>query len=106
VLVSTNVVNDGDQAGSYNVVLKINGQVEQHKLVTVGPRMASPISFTVIKSEPGTYDVSIDNEHTSFVVMSRETSSKAGPIVAIFGVIIMLVFVMVVLLARRRFANL
>ena len=105
VVISTNVVNDGDQAGSYNVVLKINGQVEQQKMVTVGPRLSSPINFTVFKSEPGTYDVSIDKEHTSFMVTSQGTSSKSGPIIAVIGVIIMLLFVTVVLLVRRRFAD-
>jgi len=102
VVVSTNVVNEGDQAGTYNVVLKINGKVEQQKMVTVGPRLASPVNFTVVKSEPGTYVVSIDNEQTNFVVISQETSRNAGPVIAIFGVIIMLMFVTVLLLIRRR----
>jgi uncharacterized repeat protein (TIGR01451 family) len=103
VVISTNVVNDGDLAGTYNVVLKINGQVEQQKMVTVGPRMANPINFTVVKSEPGTYNVSIDNEKTTFTVISQDISRKAGPVIAIFGVLITLMFIVVLLLVRRRF---
>jgi hypothetical protein len=38
VTVLTNVVNTGDEAGSYNVVLKINGQMEQSRMVSVGPQ--------------------------------------------------------------------
>jgi uncharacterized repeat protein (TIGR01451 family) len=104
VVISTNVVNEGDQPGTYNVVLKINGEVEQQQAVTVGPRLASPVKFTVVKNEPGTYNVQIDEERTSFVVIPWETSRNAGPIIAIFGVIITLMFVTVLLLVRRRFA--
>ncbi|OGN92506.1 MAG: hypothetical protein A2Z75_08970 [Chloroflexi bacterium RBG_13_50_10] len=102
VVVSTNVVNDGDEEGTYNVVLKINGEVEQQKMVTVGPRMASPVNFTVVKSEPGTYNVSIDNEQTSFIVVPNEASRNGGPIIAIVSFIVMLLVVMVLLLIRRR----
>jgi uncharacterized repeat protein (TIGR01451 family) len=103
VVISTNVVNDGAQAGTYNVVLKINGQVEQQKTVSVGPKMASPINFTVVKSEPGTYDVSIDNERTSFTVLPYDNSRRAGTVIVIFGVLIMLMFIVILLLVRRRF---
>jgi uncharacterized repeat protein (TIGR01451 family) len=103
VVISTNVINNGYETGAYNVVLKINGNVEQQKVVTVEPSMASPINFTVVKSEPGTYEVSIDNERTSFTVISQETSQKAGPVIAIFGVLITLMFAVVLLLVRRRF---
>ncbi len=103
MVISTNVVNNGYETGAYNVVLKINGNVEQQKVVTVDPQMASPINFTVVKSEPGTYEVSIDNEQTSFTVISQETSRMAGPVIAIFGVLITLMFVVILLLVRRRF---
>ncbi len=103
VVISTNVVNDGDEAGNYNVVLKINGQVEQQQMVSVGPRMANPITFTVVRSEPGTYRVSIDNDETSFVVAAPDASRNAGVVVAVFGIIIMLMFITVLLLIRRHF---
>jgi hypothetical protein len=106
VVISTNVINEGDQAGNYNVVLKINGKVEQQKMVSVGPRVSSPINFTVTKSDPGTYNVSIDNDHTTFVIMGPEshvnTGPNAGPVVAIIGGIILAMFITVLLLIRRR----
>ena len=105
-VIATNVINNGDTTGAYNVVLKINGKIEQQKLVTVGPRMASPISFTVVKTEPGTYNVSIDNDNISFIVDAQQqaTNKNAGPVIAIFGLLLSLLFVVVLLLARRRFS--
>lgn len=105
VVISTNVANDGGTIGTYNVMLKINGRVEQHQMVTVEPRAASPVYFTVVKYEPGIYNVSIDNDRTSFTVISQGTSRNAGPtiaILAIFGMVITLMFVTVLLLVRSR----
>jgi hypothetical protein len=87
VTVSTNVVNTGDQSGNLNIALKINGQVEQTKMVAVGPQTSQPIKFTVTKSEPGTYSVDIGGQTGSFII--PDTSSKSTPVNS--GMIIFLV---------------
>ena len=75
VAISTNVVNDGGTSGSYWVTLKINGQVEQTKAVSVGPDVAHPVTFTVYKSQLGTYDVDIGGQRGSFTIISVATTT-------------------------------
>ena len=106
VTITTNVVNTGDQAGSYNVALKINGQVEQTKMVAVGPQASQPVKFTVTKAQPGTYAVDIVDQKGSFMVMGEKSGSgTAGSnmgliiVLAVMGVLV--VTTLVVLLTRR-----
>jgi len=51
VTITTNVVNEGDITGITKVALKINGQVDQTKLVTVSPGVSGPVTFTVTRAE-------------------------------------------------------
>ncbi len=105
VTIITNVVNTGDEAGSLNVALKINGKVEQTKLVSIGPQATQPVKFTITRSEPGTYTIDVGGQRGSFTIndtgshaTSRGTSGTT--IAIIFGALV-LVSVLVVLLARR-----
>ena len=86
VTISANVVNRGGQTGSTRVALKINGQVEETKLVTVGPGGSRPVKFTVTKAEPGTYTVIMGSQRASFLV----TEGTAGGISTDGGVIVMI----------------
>jgi len=104
VTISTNVVNTGDQGGNMNVALKINGQVEQTKTVSVGPQASQPIKFTVTKAQPGKYSVDIGGQTGSFIIPdSRVTQSapSAGLIALIIIGIFVLATVMVLVLSRR-----
>jgi hypothetical protein len=105
VTISTNVVNTGDQGGNLNVTLKINGQVEETRMVSVGPQASQPIKFTVAKAQPGTYAIDIGGQTGSFTIPASQ-SHKGAP--ANTGMIILLVLaalviaaVMVLLLSRR-----
>jgi hypothetical protein len=75
VTISTNVVNTGDQGGNLNIALKINGQVEQTKMVAVGPKASQPVKFTVTRTEPGTYEVDILNQNDSFTVLGKNSAA-------------------------------
>jgi hypothetical protein len=107
VTITANVVNTGDQTGSLNVVLKINGNVEQTKLVSVGPQGTQPVKFTVTKAQPGTYAVDIGGQQGSFTILgavgSRGTSSSDRMIGILFiiGVLVLAAAVVVWLLIRR-----
>jgi hypothetical protein len=106
VTIMTNVVNTGDEAGSYNVALKINGQVEQTRMVSVGPQATQPVKFTVIKAQPGTYKVDIVDQKGSFTILgdsgSRNTASSKTGVLIVLGLLgILLVAYLVVLLLRR-----
>lgn len=102
VTISTNVVNIGDQAGNYNVVLKINGQTEESRMVSVGPLTSQPVKFTVARSQPGTYTVDVGIQQGSFIVLGNEKSGGTpvnGGLIAIlvFGAVAVIVVFMIAL---------
>jgi Right handed beta helix region len=105
VTISTNVVNTGDQGGNLNVTLKINGQVEATRMVSVGPQASQPIKFTVARAQPGTYSIDIGGQTGSFTIPDSH-GNKGAP--ANTGIIIFLVLavlaiaVVTVLLLNRH----
>jgi predicted outer membrane repeat protein len=105
VTITTNVVNTGDEAGNMSVALKINGMVEQTRMVSVGPQGTQPVKFTISKDQPGTYTVDIFGEQGSFTVLGDDSTAGApvnGGLIAllIMGALI-LATVLVLLLARK-----
>ncbi|HEX7365125.1 MAG TPA: hypothetical protein VF366_08170 [Dehalococcoidia bacterium] len=105
VTISTNVVNSGDDTGNYSVVLKINGQVEQSKMVSVGPGGVYPVKFTITKSEPGQYVATIDGHKVDFVVLGDKTSrpsANSGPIILVVTGILVFAIAVVLMLSFRR----
>ncbi|MFC2049829.1 SBBP repeat-containing protein [Chloroflexota bacterium] len=107
VTITTNVVNTGDEAGNYNVVLKINGQVEQTRMVGVGPQGTQPVKFTVAKSQPGTYTVDIAGQKGSFTIIgagSNTGTHQNGGLIAIFivGILVIVISALLILDFHRR----
>ncbi len=103
--ITGNVVNTGDQAGNYNLALKINGTVEQTRMVSVGPRATQPIKFTVTKSKPGTYTVDIGSQRDSFTVLGNKpgqssTSNNNVTILMAMG-FLAIVAITIFLISRR-----
>jgi hypothetical protein len=109
VTISTNVVNTGGEAGNLNVALKINGQVEQTKMVSVGPHGAQPVKFTVTRTQPGTYTVDIGGQKGSFTILGAGTTAPApvseGLIAILIVVALIIAIIAVLLLTFRRFAR-
>lgn len=106
VTITINVVNSGDEAGNYTVVLKINGQVEQTKTVSVGRRGTQPVKFTVTRAQPGTYAIDIGGQTGSFTIIGAGGSAGAplnGGLIAglIIGVVIVVTAVVLILKFRR-----
>jgi hypothetical protein len=105
VTISTNVVNTGDQGGNLNVTLKINGQVEEARMVSVGPQASQPIKFIVAKSQPGTYAIDIGGQQGSFTI-NGAGSTTGKPInsgmIAIIVICGLVLTTFVVLIAFRR----
>jgi outer membrane protein assembly factor BamB len=105
VSISTNVVNTGDDAGNLNIALKINGQVEQTKTVSVGPQGTQPVKFTVTKTEPGTYAVDVGGQKGSFIVLGNGSTAHASVNAGLIVILLMGILILatvVVLLATRR----
>jgi len=107
VTISTNVVNSGDESGSYTVDLKINGQVEQTKMVSVGPQGTQPVKFTITKAQPGTYTVNIGDQKSSFTVTDAGSRPSAGMgegfLIAVAAAVIVILVGLLIIVARRRF---
>ncbi len=68
VTISVECSNEGSISGSHTVTLKIDGEVEDEKTVTVAPNESTTISFDAPTSEKGTYNVEIDGLTGSYEV--------------------------------------
>jgi hypothetical protein len=106
VTITTNAVNTGDEAGNINVTLKINGQLEQSRMVSVGPHGTQPVKFTVTKAQPGTYNVDILGKSGSFTILGAGGAGGTGGSKNIGLIVLVLIGILVVasvvvLLVRR-----
>jgi len=106
VTITANVVNTGGEAGELNVALKINGQMEQNRMVSVDPQGIQTVEFTVNKAQPGTYNVDILGKNGSFTILNAGSSASSSsentsliPLL-IIGMLV-LVTVLVLVLYRR-----
>jgi len=105
VTITTNLVNTGDEAGNLNVALKINGQVEQSRMVSVGPQGTQPVKFTIMKAQPGTYTIDIQGESGSFTVLgtgSNTSTHSSGGFVAFVALAVLVLATAVVLMISFR----
>jgi len=101
VTVSVLVTNVGREAGSYDVVLKINGAIEKVKTVTLGGGESTDVIFKVSKNNPGTYDVEIAGLKGEFRV--KKPPSALFPMeYAVFPFVILIASVIVLFAWRRR----
>ena len=74
VTISMTLINTGDVEESYEVVLKIDGVVEDTKEVIIGPGSSQTITFTTFRNTAGTYTVNAGDLSGSFVVRERAPS--------------------------------
>jgi len=68
VEISANVANDGGQSGEYSAVLKINGETESTRNITLGPGQSQELVFNVTGLTPGAYAAQIDGLTVEFTV--------------------------------------
>jgi hypothetical protein len=106
VAISTNVANTGDNSVNYNVALMINGQMEQSRMVSVGPHASQPVKFTVTRAQPGTYSVDIAGQSGSFTILgngnSTSTPTANSGLIGTLIIGFMVAFVIVLALILRR----
>ena len=68
VTVSINVTNNGSLSGSYDLTMKVNGNIQDTKTVTVDGKTTQIATFTVTENVAGTYIVSINTRNVTFKV--------------------------------------
>jgi outer membrane protein assembly factor BamB len=107
VTIAANMANSGDEPAKYTATLKINGQVEQVKTGMVSGHTAQPITFTVSKSQPGTYSVDINGQQSSFTITGKGQSGSSTKIVIIMAIIVCVLgaLLLAALVIRRRRAG-
>jgi len=106
VTITANVVNTGDMAGNYNLVVTVNGRVEQTRTISVGPQASQPVKFIVARAQPGTYTVAVGQQGSSFAVVadrsSASTSAQKTAVLIVVAVLGILMCGVVAVLIRRR----
>jgi hypothetical protein len=101
VTVTADVANTGAVNGSTKLKLYVNGQEESSQGITVSSGSSTPVTFTVIRNEPGTYSIYVGGTDAgSFTV-----DQLAGPDVILYASVALLAVAFVtglVFITRRR----
>ncbi len=69
VTVRINVSNAGDQRGSREIELLVNGVAEQRKTLALDGLTSQVVTFTVTKDQPGSYAITVDGQSSGFTVV-------------------------------------
>ncbi|MCK5642284.1 MAG: PKD domain-containing protein, partial [Gammaproteobacteria bacterium] len=99
VTVSVDVENIGEVAGTYTVVLEINGNVEDQKDVTLAVGATDTVTFMVTKDAEGTFNVDVDGRSGSFSVKQPFNWTL---IIGGVAVIAIIAAVVILLLKKRK----
>jgi len=87
VTISTEIGNDGGQEGSYIADLKINGQTQDTKNITLRPGQSREVIFTVTENKPGHYVVQIGNLSGEFQTLVWVNWWLISGLIAAFGLL-------------------
>jgi hypothetical protein len=86
--ITANIANDGGQSGTYNVVLKLNGQTVDTKTVTIGAGQSKQVSFTQSGLDYGQYDVNVAGLTGEFTTSRTITWWLIILLIVVIGLII------------------
>src|SRR4030042_5178667 len=103
VSIMANVKNSGDLSGSYTAELTINGELEAGKKVSVPGNASTPVQFSVVRDEPGTYTSDIGGQTAYFTVVEAagQSGNNTG-IYVILGVLVLVAAALGYLFLRKR----
>ena len=88
VSITANVANDGGQEGTYTVVLKLNGEAVDTKIVTLGAGQSQQVSFTLSEMDYGQYEVEVAGLSGEFTTSRTITWWLILVIIVAIGLII------------------
>ena len=72
VVVTVTLANQGEQAGTFTITLRIDGAVEESREVSLKDLTTVPITFEVVRTEPGTYTLEVEDLRATFEVRTLE----------------------------------
>ncbi len=75
-MVEANITNVGEAEGTLETILKVNGVDTDSRMLTLPAGAKDKASFTVIRDLPGTYELTVDGQSTTFTVAEAETYSS------------------------------
>lgn len=102
VEISINIANNGGATGSRTVLLYINGKLEDsYTASSIAPGALENVVFTVRRSAPGTYEVSLEGLQGQFTVVAPSGTSSPGGLDT--GILIVIVAIIVVLIVAIVF---
>ena len=78
ITISVEVTNTGGQSGSHTVTLKIDGEVEDEKTVTLNPDETETVSFEVSAAQQGSFSVEVDGLSGRYTV-TKPIEEKQKP---------------------------
>jgi hypothetical protein len=102
VKITVDVENQGNMEGTYFVELKVDGEVEATKSVTVAGGDTTQVSFSVAKDIVGSHSVEIDGQVTTFTVVEAIRWVLIAEIVGGMAALGLLIFLASKLIARQR----
>jgi hypothetical protein len=79
VTVQSQVTNEGGMAGTYKVTFTVNKADAFSQEIKLQPGQKELLSFQVQRSEPGDYNVAINDKSTRFVVAAPPVTVLAAP---------------------------
>jgi len=85
VTISVECSNEGSRSGSHTITLKIDGEFEGEKTVTLDPDESTTVSFEVSATEEGSYSVDVNGLTGSYEVKKAQTGIPGFPIEAIIA---------------------
>lgn len=85
VTVSVECSNEGSRSGSYTITLKIDGEVEDEKTVTLDPDESTTVSFEVSAAEEGSHSVDVNSLTGSYEVKKAQTGIPGFPLESIIA---------------------
>ncbi len=77
VSISVNVANSGGAGENYQVVLNIDGNLEDSQLISLSSGSSRRVVFNVTRTIPGAYEVSIEGHKGQFIVIGNAPNASA-----------------------------
>jgi hypothetical protein len=85
VTITVECCNEGSRADSHTVTLKVDGEVEDEKTVTLDPGLTTTVSFEVSATEEGSHSVDVSGLTGSYEVRRAQTGIPGFPVESIIA---------------------